>query len=264
MKTLTVAACLALASHAAQAQSLESRIANAKGHVEFQFTTRRNVCGNGMSITISDDSTAGWLTRTSRSGIHIGRTMAGDNARCEEGPGRVVITHSGSKVTDVVVTVGGNAERADTQLGAISPGETARYLLAITPALSGRSAENAVMGAAIADTTVNWKRMLDIARDNSASESARKATLFWVSQEAGSAATAGLSSVAMDDAAETSVRSDALFFLAQRPRGEGVPGLIKVVKESKSPKLRKDAIWHLSQSKDPRALDLFEQLLAGR
>jgi hypothetical protein len=29
-------------------------------------------------------------------------------------------------------------------------------------------------------------------------------------------------------------------------------------------KLRKDAIWFLSQSRDPRALDLFEKLLSGR
>jgi PBS lyase HEAT-like repeat len=59
------------------------------------------------------------------------------------------------------------------------------------------------------------------------------------------------------------VRSDALFFLSQRPGGEGVPALIRVVRESKSVKLRKDAIWFLSQSRDPRAIELFEQLLAG-
>jgi PBS lyase HEAT-like repeat len=60
------------------------------------------------------------------------------------------------------------------------------------------------------------------------------------------------------------VRSDALFFLAQRPHGEGIPSLIKVVRESKSVQLRKDAIFHLAQSGDPRALDLFEQMLSGR
>ena len=76
--------------------------------------------------------------------------------------------------------------------------------------------------------------------------------------------TGRLGAVAMDDDADASVRSDALFFLSQRPKGEGVPGLIRVVRESKSPKMRKDAIWFLSQSRDPRAIELFEQLLAGR
>jgi hypothetical protein len=258
--------CVALtcSSNVLIAQSLESRVAAAKGTVGFEFTTRRAVCGNDMSINISDDTTSGWTTRSRRSGIHIGRTIAGDQSICEEGPGRVTLTQSAGKVTDVLVSVGGRVERADTELGAVSAPETARYLLAIAPSLSGRSADNAVMGAAIADSTTVWRRMLEIARDNDASESARKASLFWVSQEASTVATAGLSAVAMDAAAEGSVRSDALFFLAQRPKGEGIPALIRVVRESRSPKLRKDAIFFLSQSRDPRAIALFEQLLAGK
>jgi hypothetical protein len=105
--------------------------------------------------------------------------------------------------------------------------------------------------------------MLEIVRDNNATESAQKSALFWVSQEASAAATVGLSAVAMDDDAASSVRSDALFHLAQR-KGEGIPALIRVVSESKSMKLRKDAIFFLSQSRDPRALDFFEKLLSGR
>jgi hypothetical protein len=260
MKALIL--CLAIGVQTAAAQSLETRIASAKGTVGFAFTTRRAICGNGMSITIGNDSS----TRGSggRSTMRIGRMVSGDSSICEEGPGHVVLTRSGGAVTDVVVTVGGHPDRVDTQLGAIAAPEVARYLLSIAPSLAGRSADHAVMGAAIADSSSSWRRMLDIARDNTASEAARKATLFWVSQEAGAVATAGLGSVAMDDGAETAVRSDALFFLAQRPHGEGVPGLIKVAQESKSAKLRKDAIWHLSQSHDPRAMDLFEKLLAGR
>ncbi|MEO8337090.1 MAG: hypothetical protein ABI664_19045 [bacterium] len=140
----------------------------------------------------------------------------------------------------------------------------ARYLLRIAPALAGRSADHAVMGAAIADSANLWRRMLEIARDNDASEAARKSSLFWVSQEVSAVATAGIGDVAMDDDAMGSVRNDALFFLAQRPRGEGIAGLIRVVRESKSYKMRKDAIWFLSQSRDLRAMDLFEKLLAGK
>jgi hypothetical protein len=60
------------------------------------------------------------------------------------------------------------------------------------------------------------------------------------------------------------VRQDALFHLAHRPNGEGIPALVRVVETSKSVKLRKDAIFYLSQSRDARALELFERLLAGR
>jgi hypothetical protein len=260
---LTIVACVSIAQ-IASAQNLESRIANAKGTVAFEFNTRRNVCGNGMSINISDDSSSGWTTRSRRSGISIGRNVVGDQSICEEGPARLTLSQSGGKPSDVRVAVGGRAERVDTDLGAVGALEAARYLLKIAPALSGRSADNAVMGAAVADSANLWKRMLEIARDNEASEASRKSSLFWVSQEASTVATAGLSSVAMDDDATNGVRNDALFFLAQRKGGEGVPALIRVVRESKSAKLRKDAIWFLSQSRDPRAIGLFEELLAGR
>jgi hypothetical protein len=264
MNTRILALVLALAAESAGAQSLENRVAGARGSIGFEYDTKRNVCGDGASINISDDTTSGWTTSRRRSGIHMGRSRAGESPLCEEGPARVILTRSGSDITSVDVTVGGRPARADTELGAVNAVEAARYLLAIAPKISGRGADHAVMGAAIAEGASLWRRMLEIARDNSASESARKSTLFWVSQEASDVATAGLRDVAMDDDSGTKVRSDALFYLAQRRDGEGIPALIKVVRESKSVKLKKDAIFHLSQSRDPRALDLFEKLLAGK
>jgi HEAT repeats len=253
-----------LGASVAGAQALEQRVASARGTVAFEFNTRSSVCGNGSSISISQDGSTGYAMNSHRSGIHIGRTFAGDMSVCESGPARVVLARSGGDVTDASTTVGGTAPHADTELGAVSPAEAASYLLAIAPRLSDRSAEAVILGAAIADGQTPWKRMLDIARDNGASDASRKASIFWVSQQAGTVATAGLRDVVMDDDANASVRSDALFQLAQRKDGEGVPALIRVVQESKSPKLRKDAIWFLSQSKDPRALDLFEKLLSGK
>jgi hypothetical protein len=262
-RAFIIAALLAAAPALARAQSLESRIAAASGNVGFDFDTRPNVCGNGTSIDVSNDSSAGWSLRRNRSGIHMGRGRS-DDSTCEMSPAHVVLEHSGATVTGVVVTVGGRRTSASTELGAIDPAQAARYLLAIAPRLSGQSGDHAVMGAAIADAPSSWRRMLEIARASGASESSRKASMFWVSQEASAAATAGLTDIAMDDASVRSVRSDALFYLAQRRNGEGIPSLIRVVRESKSAQLRKDAIFHLSQSGDPRALDLFEQLLAGR
>lgn len=262
-RNLAIAALSLGAPAIAHAQSLESRVASARGSAAFEFTTRSNVCGNGMSINVSDDTTSGWNIRRSRSGIHMGRGDT-DGALCETGPGRVVLQHSGAAVTGLTVTVGGRRTSADTELGDVSPAEASRWLLTIAPRLSGRSADDAVMGAAIADGPSSWRRMLEIARSNEASESSRKSSLFWVSHEATAAATAGLTDVAMDESSEGSVRRDALFFLAQRSNGEGIPGLIRVVRESKSARMRKDAIFHLGQSRDPRALDLFESLLAGK
>ena len=120
------------------------------------------------------------------------------------------------------------------------------------------------MGAAIANVPKVWPRLLEIARDDGATESSRKSALFWVSREASVAAVAGMGDVAEDDDAAAGVRSDALFYLAQRKDSSGIDALIRVVRQSKNVKLRKDAIWYLGQTRDARVMDLFAQLLAGR
>jgi hypothetical protein len=43
-----------------------------------------------------------------------------------------------------------------------------------------------------------------------------------------------------------------------------VPSLINIVRTSRDPELRKKALFWLANSKDPRALDLIEELLNKR
>ena len=43
-----------------------------------------------------------------------------------------------------------------------------------------------------------------------------------------------------------------------------MPALIRVVRTSRDPERRKTAMFWLAQSKDPRALDLIEELLTRR
>ena len=254
----------------ASPQTLESRVNAARGTVAFEYATRPSVCGDGYSITVSDDSLPGWTTRPRRSGTHMGTRMGtrigrGDSRdECETGPARVVLRRDGSVVDLLRVTVGGRVESVDSDLGEVPAADASRYLLALAPKLQGQSADHAVMGSAIAASGVDWERMLRIARDMSASEAAQKASIFWVSQEATTAATRGLEEVVTDDDIASAVRSDALFYVAQRRNGEGIPALIRVVETSRSMKLRKDAIFYLAQSRDARALNLFEKLLAGR
>lgn len=50
----------------------------------------------------------------------------------------------------------------------------------------------------------------------------------------------------------------------QRPKDESVPALIKIARTNRDPEIRKKAMFWLSQSRDPRALDLFEELLIRR
>ena len=264
MSTRTLSICaLAVAAHTAAGQSLQDRIAAARGTVGFTVETKPNVCGDGRGIFVSDDTSPGWNVRR-RSGTNISHNRSGAEYSCEVAPAHVVMEHDGSKATSLRMSVGGARTGADMELGAVPAPEAVRYLLSVAPHLDGRSGDDAVAAAAIADVPKTWTGLLAIARDDGATESARKSALFWVSREASAAAVAGLSGVAEDDDATISVRSDALFFLSQRKDGSGVDALVRVVRESKSMKLRKDAIWYLSQTRDPRALALFEQLLSGR
>ena len=53
----------------------------------------------------------------------------------------------------------------------------------------------------------------------------------------------------------------AVFALTQIPNGEGVPILIEVARANQNPAVRKQAMFWLGQSKDPRALAYIEQIL---
>ena len=58
------------------------------------------------------------------------------------------------------------------------------------------------------------------------------------------------------------MKKRAVFALSQLPKDEGVPLLINVAKTNQNPAVRKQAMFWLGQSKDPRALDFFAQILS--
>ena len=60
---------------------------------------------------------------------------------------------------------------------------------------------------------------------------------------------------------ETEVKRRAVFALSQLPKGEGVPLLIDVARKNSNPAVRKQAIFWLGQSKDPRAIEFFAEIL---
>jgi len=88
----------------------------------------------------------------------------------------------------------------------------------------------------------------------------RGQALFWLAQKAGERAAAEITS-AIENDPDTQVKERAVFALSQLPKDEGVPLLINVAKTNKNPAVRKKAMFWLGQSKDPRALDFFAQIL---
>ena len=57
------------------------------------------------------------------------------------------------------------------------------------------------------------------------------------------------------------MKKKAVFALSQLPADEGVPKLIQVARSNRNPEVRKQAIFWLGQSRDPRALAFFEEVL---
>jgi hypothetical protein len=64
---------------------------------------------------------------------------------------------------------------------------------------------------------------------------------------------------AVDRDPDTEVKKKAVFALQQLPDGQGVP--IQVARTNKNPAVRKQAMFWLGQSNDPRALAFFEEVL---
>ena len=109
-----------------------------------------------------------------------------------------------------------------------------------------------------------WPAFLRIARNSDLPRGTRTQAVFWLGQAAGDAATSNLKDIVVDNSVDREVREQAVFALSQRPRDEGVPALIAVARTNRDPEIRRKALFWLGQSHDPRAIDLFEELLLKR
>lgn len=144
-------------------------------------------------------------------------------------------------------------------LTGVRPGDSIEWLTTFaTGDNSRRLANNAVMAIALHRDSQAADRLLTLARNGRSSE-IRGTALFWVAQRAGDKAV-GTITQALEDP-ETEVRKKAVFALSQLPKDEGVPRLIDVARTHHDAAVRKQAMFWLGQSRDPRALAFFEQIL---
>jgi hypothetical protein len=229
------------------AQGLTQRVAATRnGQFHLSFASRPGVCGNGAnSISIVDDNDDDeW------------------EGGCERGPVRVSLRVSDGVVTDAHTYVGGRwrqSREAITDLGTLPATATANDLLVL--AERSTDGEALITAATLADSTVIWPRLIELAHHESVPLDTRRHAVFWLGQAAGAAATKGLDSIARDDRGDLEIRKQAVFALSQRPEKEGVPVLIQIARSNPDGQLRKSALFWLGQSEDPRALALFEELL---
>jgi hypothetical protein len=268
---LAAASLLGLASFPASAQSVARRVQQAgSGAVRLSFAAQPDVCGDGENIVrFREDGRRDRVNYIRHRGGFSGTRRVDDEAwlgRCTFGPVVVTLSRSGGRVTDAEVRVGdADAERGATDLGRVPAQEAVDYLLRdALPSADRDAAKELILASVLADSAEFWPALLDVARDDRLPSDVRKNAVFWVGQAAAEKATAGLASIAGDAAEDLDVRRHALFALSQQPRDVGTPALIDVARTSREPELVKHALFWLGQSNDPRALELFKEILTRR
>ena len=252
---LCAALVIALASaDTAEAQSLAQRVARVSdGTVRISYKLREGICGNGSSVRSGRNSS---FSSERSEDLEWG-------SDCYTGPGRLVIQRRSGETVGLRFYIGGNwrASPTATDLGMIAAPEVASYLISLAQTATGDVSGKAIFPATVADSSNIWPALIRIARDQTRSRQTRDQAVFWLGQAAGDSATAQLHGLALDNTADRQVREQAVFALSQRPREEGVPALISIARTNKDPELRKKALFWLGQSHDPRAIDLFEELI---
>lgn len=249
---------------AAAQVALDSRVAAAPADatVSFRFEAHEELCGDGERF-IGRDRGDGRSVYYERSGR--------EPVECLPGPARVTLARENGRVTRVRAFVGGSGEAraGEIELGEVPARDAAAWLLAVaqgTARVSAdeRAAADAVFASTLAAGVEVWPDLLAIARDERAQRRARTAATFWLGQAAGDRITAELGALATLDGADIEIRKHAIFALSQRRDGEGIPPLLDIARTHDHAEIRRQALFWLSQSGDPRALALFEELLIGR
>lgn len=94
-----------------------------------------------------------------------------------------------------------------------------------------------------------------------ADHEARNQALFWLGHKAGEKSLGVLKDVVEKEDDDTEVQKQAVFVISRRPVDEAVPLLIKIARTHQKPEVRKQAMFWLGRTGDPRALAFFEEIL---
>ncbi|HEY2434980.1 MAG TPA: HEAT repeat domain-containing protein [Vicinamibacterales bacterium] len=148
--------------------------------------------------------------------------------------------------------------RAIHWLEGVDPAESVKLLTSLASG-ADRFRSGAMAALAMHRDEIAVPALLSLARQDPNAK-VRGDALFWLSQTAGRKVAADITA-AIDNDPDTDVKKRAVFALSQLPKDEGVPLLINVAKTNRNPAVRKQAMFWLGQSKDPRALQFFEQVL---
>jgi HEAT repeats len=126
--------------------------------------------------------------------------------------------------------------------------------------IAGSHADSAIFALSQMSDPAGIAAVMDAAK-NDKNPRVRSKALFWLAQKAANKEAQAVIGNAVLNDPDRAVKEQAVFALQQLPEGQGVPLLINVAKNNPDPAVRRKAMFWLGQSKDPRALDFFAQVL---
>ena len=241
------------------AQSLGQRVAASDGIVQIIYPSRPSACGDGQSFIANvfgtDRFYSGDITSTGRN--------PWQGRQCDHGPARVSATVVSGEVTRIRAYVGPVPNAAsDVRTLTVSANEAAAWMSDLITRASSRVASEAILAILLADGPEPWPLLLKVARDDTRPRDVRRNAMTWLSF--GVAEHLGLSGADDGTSDDDEMRKQAVYVLSQRPKSESVPGLIELSRSAKHASARKMAIYWLGQTGDPRALDVYAELLGVR
>lgn len=283
LRWIGVALATAGAASTADGQTLEQAARAADGPITLAYPAASNVCGAGDGILIRepDGSTmfvSGHMSHTDW------RSWRHGDPPCRTGDVRVRMRRTGTGAwTDVRITVGGAGDGSGSWTdddpaaaggragGAGAPGElgfhtgqeAAEFLLDAARRADRDAARDLVLAAAIAGDAEIWPELLAMARDRSLPSRLRESSLHWLGRRAAREAVAGLGGIVRDRTEEDRIREAAVFAISQLPDEQAIPMLIDVVRTMDDARVVNRALFWLADFDDPRAVGLFEEILAG-
>jgi len=213
-----------------------------EGSAWFEFPARADVWGDGEHWNM--------------------RSVGSSDRPCTftNGPVIVQVTLVDGEEAELRSQVGGQRGAGD-YLGVAMGTAAAGYLLRLAARMPEESAEEAMQAAVAALGAETWPSLLDIAQNRSRPTGVRSAALFWVANEAGMAAADQLEGIAVASNEETEVQEAAVFAITQLPNDHGTDLLLDIAREHQNPDIVQTVYFWLGQTNDPRAVELFEEVL---
>jgi hypothetical protein len=203
--------------------------------------------------------------------IPTGRTSCNAPVQLEPAKEMIVLVRVNDKAVDRLRTFAPHCsidagEMPVVWLDGVSPDASATWLAAMANTAATSSEKNpALLQAALSalDITpggVALRSLIAFAKDSSR-PNVRSRAISSLALRAEAEAGATIQNAIVNDP-DTEVKKTAVAALGRMPKDEGVPLLIQVARTNRNPAVRKQAMFWLGESKDPRAVTFFEEILA--